>query len=112
MLPPAATPTRRTRWVTKRSGGWQSPRVVAVGEIGLDFYRDLSPRERQVEVLRLQLETAAEVGKPVAVHCREAHQRLLPLLEEWSRRLGGRLSEGRPLGVLHYFSGDTGLAKC
>src|SRR3990172_4894531 len=41
----------------------QHPRVAAVGEIGLDFYRNLSAHEKQVEVLRWQLETAAEVGK-------------------------------------------------
>lgn len=87
----------------------QHPSVVAVGEIGLDFYRDLSPRERQIEVFRRQLETAAKVGKPVAVHCREAHETLFSLVEAWSRRLGGRLPDGRPLGVMHYFSGDAGL---
>ena len=86
------------------------PRVVAVGEIGLDFYRDLSPRERQIEVFQRQLETAAEAGKPVAVHCRDANEALLPIVEAWSRRLGGRLDGGRPLGVMHYFSGDAELA--
>jgi TatD DNase family protein len=84
--------------------------VVVVGEIGLDFYRDLSPREKQVEVLRRQLETAAEVSKPVAVHCRDAQQALLPIIEEWSMRLGGRLADGRALGVMHYFAGDVHLA--
>jgi TatD DNase family protein len=82
-----------------------------VGEIGLDFYRDFSPRDRQVEVFARQLETAAEVAKPVAVHCRDAHETLFPIIEAWSRRLGGRLPDGRPLGVMHYFSGDVGLAQ-
>jgi len=85
--------------------------VVAVGEIGLDFYRNLSPHERQVAVLRRQLAIAARVGKPVAVHAREAHDAMEPLLREWSREMGGRLPDGRPLGVMHYFSGDAALAQ-
>lgn len=87
------------------------PRVVAVGEIGLDFYRNYAPRERQLDVFRRQLEAAARIGKPVAVHCRDAHEEMLPILEDWSRRLGGRLPGGRPLGVLHYFSGDLAEAQ-
>jgi len=87
------------------------PRVVAVGEIGLDFYRDLSPRDRQVAVFERQLDTAAEACKPVAVHCREANETLLPVVEAWSRRLGARLGGGRPLGVMHYFSGDAELGR-
>jgi TatD DNase family protein len=88
-----------------------------VGEIGLDYYRDLSPRDVQRRVLLRQLETAARAGKPVAVHGREAHDDLLPMLEAWSRGMGGALPGGRlstaslrPLGVMHYFSGDTALA--
>lgn len=87
------------------------PRVVAVGEIGLDFYRNLSPRERQVAVFERQLRTAAEIEKPVAVHCRDATETLLPIVEAWSRRLGGRLAGGRPLGVMHHFSGDAELGR-
>jgi TatD DNase family protein len=79
-------------------------RVVAVGEIGLDFYRNLSPRDRQLAVLRRQLQTAARIGKPVAMHARDAHDDMLPLLRTWSREMGGRLPDGRPLGVMHYFS--------
>ncbi len=83
--------------------------VVAVGEIGLDFYRNLSPREAQVRVLHHHLQTAAELSKPVAVHCREAHETLFPIVEEWSKKLGHRLPDTRPLGVMHYFSGDIEL---
>jgi TatD DNase family protein len=87
------------------------PRVALVGEIGLDYYRNLSPRDQQVRVLRRQLLTAQRVGKPVAVHAREAHKEMMPLLEQWSRDTGGRLSDGRPLGVMHYFSGDVRQAR-
>ena len=86
-------------------------RVVAVGDIGLDFYRNLSPREAQLRVLRHHLETAAMLSKPVALHCREAHETFLPIAEEWSKQLGGRLPDGRPLGVMHYFSGDAALGR-
>lgn len=87
------------------------PRVAVVGEIGLDFYRDLSPRERQAAVLRRQLETAGRVGKPVAVHGRAAHDVLLPILAGWSREMGGRLPDGRALGIMHYFSEDAQMAE-
>lgn len=86
-------------------------RVALVGEIGLDFYRDLSPRDDQRRVLRAQLAIAARMGKPVAVHARDAHDEMLPVLTAWSRERGGRLADGRPLGVMHYFSGDAALAR-
>lgn len=86
-------------------------RVALVGEIGLDFYRNLSPRDRQVEVLRRQLETARRAGKPVAVHVREAHEAMLPLLTEHSRAMDGALPDGRPLGVMHYFDAPVDLAR-
>jgi TatD DNase family protein len=89
----------------------RDPRVAMIGEIGLDFYRDLSPRDRQVRVLRRQLETAKRVGKAVAVHAREAHEEMMGLLAEWSREMGGRLPGGRALGVMHYFSGDEEQAR-
>ncbi len=87
------------------------PSVAAVGEIGLDFYRSFSPHDTQLRVLHRQLETAANIAKPVAIHCRAAHDTLFPVLRDWSRRLGGRLADGRPLGVMHYFSGDADLAR-
>jgi TatD DNase family protein len=89
----------------------QHARVVAVGEIGLDFYRNLSGSDRQIEVFTRQLETAAEAGKPVAVHCRDADEAMIPLLEAWSRRMGARLPDGRPLGVMHYFAGNVEMAE-
>ncbi len=85
--------------------------VAVVGEIGLDFYRNFSPHDVQVDVLNKQLETASEVGKPVALHGREAHGDLYPIIENWSRRMGGALPDGRPLGIMHYFDGDLDLAR-
>ena len=88
----------------------EHPQVAVVGEIGLDFYRNLSPHDRQIEVFQHQLDTAASAGKPVAIHCREAADALSPMVERWSGQQGGRLPDGRPLGVMHYFSGDAELA--
>ena len=84
--------------------------VAVLGEIGLDYYRDLSPRDVQRRVLLRQLEAAARASKPVALHGRDAHNDLLPILEAWSRERRGALPDGRRLGVMHYFSGDAALA--
>lgn len=77
-----------------------SPKVVAIGEIGLDFYRDRSPREVQEAVFRRFLRLAATLGKPVIIHDRDAHERVMTILAE----------EGTTSGVLHCFSGDSTMA--
>ena len=81
------------------------PLVVAVGEIGLDFHRNRSPRLAQQAALLLQLEIAAEAGKPVLVHDRDAHEEARAALLAWSGPAGRELR-----GVLHCFSGDAPLA--
>lgn len=90
----------------------QNPRVVAIGEIGLDYYRDRTPRGLQWTVLRAQLDLAAELSLPVLLHNREATADLLALLREWCadlRRQGHPLA-GRP-GIWHAFSGDEQAAQ-
>jgi TatD DNase family protein len=82
------------------------PRVVAVGEIGLDFHRDLSPREAQRVAFERQLAMAAMVGKPVLVHSRDAHDEVRTALLAWEGPGVGALR-----GVLHCFSGDAALAQ-
>jgi TatD DNase family protein len=77
-----------------------SPKVVAIGEIGLDFYRDRSPRSDQERVFRAFLRMANELGKPVIIHDRDAHQQVLQCLRE----------ESCHSGVLHCFSGDVAMA--
>lgn len=80
------------------------PRVVAIGEIGLDFYRNLSPREAQERALEAQLDLAAALDLPVIVHCRQADRETLAILRKWA---GGHSSGGKKLlGVMHCFSGD------
>ena len=89
-----------------------SPRVVAVGEIGLDYYRDLSPRDVQRRAFEAQLELAAEHGLPVIVHDRSAHDDVLAILSNWCSTLDARHSTfDIRVGVLHSFSGDVAMAE-
>jgi len=88
----------------------QQPRVVAVGEIGLDFYRDRSPRDVQRRAFRAQLAWAGKMGKPVVIHDREAHDEIMGILTNWAQGLQGSSLTGR-LGVLHTFSGDLAMAE-
>jgi len=74
-----------------------NPAVVAVGECGLDYFRDFSPRDAQRTAFEAQLELAASVGKPVFLHQRDAHHDFVTLLEPWRPRLAG--------GVAHCFTG-------
>jgi len=74
------------------------PLVAAVGECGLDYFRDFSPRNAQRRAFEAQLELAATTGKPVFLHQRDAHEDFVRVIE----RFGGRLSRA----VAHCFTGD------
>lgn len=76
--------------------------IVAVGEIGLDYYYDNSPRETQQEVFRKQLSLAEEFGLPVEVHTRDAEEDTVEILSEFKDRVKG---------VIHCFSGSSWLAQ-
>jgi TatD DNase family protein len=78
------------------------PRVVAVGEAGLDYYRDRAPRARQQELFARHIALARAVGKPLVVHSRDAADDTFALLE---RERAGEIG-----GVLHCFSGSRGDA--
>jgi len=78
-------------------------RIVAIGEIGLDFHYDHSPREVQREVFRRQVRLAREVGLPVIIHTREADEETATLLEEEGA--------GETGGVIHCFTGGAELAR-
>jgi len=80
------------------------PKVVAIGEIGLDFYRDYSPREKQIQTVRLQLDLATQLGLPVIIHCRQAEREVLKLLYDWV--FLNRNSQKQRLGVIHCFNSD------
>lgn len=84
---------------------------VAVGEIGLDFYRNLSPTEAQVEALEWQLALAREHDLPVVIHSREADEECFAILERWARRVGRYLGAEREIGMMHCYAGDVDLAR-
>lgn len=106
--------------LSQRERGWGEGKLVAIGEIGLDYYWQAAPREIQREALRAQLKLAAQTGLPVILHLREkddalqgeAAADLLELLREWSAALQ---RENNPLaqrpGVLHSFSGSLETAQ-
>jgi TatD DNase family protein len=80
----------------------QTPKVVAIGEIGLDYYRDLSPRQRQKEAFEQQIRLAKELQLPIIVHDREAHYDVLEVLRKFGKDVKG---------ILHCFSGDLSMAE-
>ncbi|MCB9172613.1 MAG: TatD family hydrolase [Ardenticatenales bacterium] len=87
--------------------GWAShPKVVAIGEIGLDYYWDRVPPERQQRAFEAQLALAAELALPVVIHDREAHGPVLATLRDWAATLPDEAQRG----VLHCFSGDSAMA--
>ena len=75
-------------------------KCVAVGEIGLDYHYDFSPRDKQKQVFEQQIVLAKELDLPVIVHDREAHEDTLELLKRY-----------KPKGVVHCFSGSVEMAK-
>jgi TatD DNase family protein len=78
----------------------RQPRVVAVGECGLDYYRNLAPPAAQRTAFIAQLELAVGVAKPVFLHQRDAHADFTAILRDFDGRLHG--------GVAHCFTGDRG----
>ena len=78
------------------------PKVVAIGEIGLDYHYDLSPRPVQKEVFLRQLDLARKTGKPFIIHEREAHADMLDIIRHAARGLNG---------VFHCFSGSVETAR-
>ncbi|GIV98372.1 MAG: hydrolase TatD [Herpetosiphonaceae bacterium] len=78
------------------------PKVVALGEIGLDYYHDRSPRPLQQELFRIQLRLAHELQLPVVIHSREAQEDTVRILREEAQGLRG---------VMHAFSGDWAYAE-
>lgn len=79
-----------------------NPKAVAIGEIGLDYYRNLSPRETQKKAFEAQLLLAEELGLPVVIHDREAHADTREMLSKF---------KGKINGVMHCFSGSREMAE-
>lgn len=82
----------------------KNKKVLAVGEIGLDYHYDNSPRDVQRTVFRRQLELAIELKKPVVIHTREAEEDTDLILSEFAPKMG-------PKGVVHSFTSSAQLAK-
>jgi len=96
-----ATTLQELKWLAR------SPRVVAWGEIGLDYYRDLSPRDEQRRAFQLQIAAAQAQGLPVVVHSRDAAADTWAILSE---AVGAGAVLPSP-GIMHCFSYDDGWAK-
>lgn len=81
----------------------QQKHVVAIGECGLDFNRDFSPRNAQEECFKAQLELARETGKPLFLHERDAHQRFVAIMKDYQDLI--------PQSVVHCFTGNEAEVK-
>lgn len=79
------------------------PKVVAIGEIGLDYYYDFSPKEKQIDAFRAQLNLACEMKLPVIIHNREADEDTLSVVQEFSSK--------NLRAQFHCFAGNIALAK-
>jgi TatD DNase family protein len=101
----AVHPTRTTKFTDSAKHALKElarqPMVVAIGETGLDYYWDYSPPDVQQAAFRWHIELAKQVGKPLMIHDRDAHDDVLSILDE----------EGAPESVVfHCFSGDVDMA--
>lgn len=79
-------------------------KVVAVGEMGLDYYYDYSPRDVQARVFKEQIELADSLNMPIVIHLRDAYQDMLEILKDMKKRLNNGL-------VLHCYSGSADMAE-
>ncbi|WP_100400532.1 TatD family hydrolase [Bacillus sp. FJAT-44742] len=88
------------KWLEELS---EHPKVVALGEMGLDYYWDKSPKEVQKEVFRKQIRLAKKVNLPIIIHDRDAHQDIVDILkEEKAEEVGG---------IMHCFGGSLEIAR-
>lgn len=89
------------------------PKVVAVGEIGLDFFRNLSPKEKQISAFKLQLELAEKYKKPLIIHCRDAYIDLLEILKSYQLKTDEPRAHKTSIfqGVVHCFLGSWPVAE-
>lgn len=79
----------------------------AVGEIGLDYHYDHSPRDTQIRVFEAQAELALELNQPIVIHSRDAEEDLLPRLSAYAKRV----KKGSPVGAIHCFTGTEKFGR-
>lgn len=85
----------------------KSDKVLAIGECGLDYFRiDKSTKEKQIESFEKQIEFAIKYNKPLMIHCRDAYDDLLDILNSKKKEYGDKL-----VGNIHFFAGDVNVAK-
>ena len=89
-------------WPTFRELALET-KPVAIGECGLDYFRNRSPKEQQAEAFARQIELARELGIPLVIHDRDAHRQMLDMLKGYHAEQVG--------GVVHCFSGDWQVAR-
>ena len=94
----------KENWLEEIRIAAQDQKCLAIGEIGLDFYREHCPHEIQIPVFKKQLELAEVLNLPVIIHCRQAFEILWPILSEWHDR------NPKNVGVLHAFDETTDAA--
>ncbi len=87
-----------------------SASVVAIGEIGLDLFRNLSPREEQDRAFQQQLDLARSLRLPVVIHSRDADEESFAVLANYARAAQSDWPGDRPLGIMHCYAGDLALA--
>ena len=87
-------------WLQRIEAFAKRKKVVAIGEIGLDYHYDFSPREKQMEAFAAQLALANDLGLPVIIHDREAHADTLELVQRY-----------RPKGIIHCYSGSAEMVR-
>ena len=85
----------------------KNSRVVAIGEIGLDYYRKRTPLDKQLQALKWQLNLARILKLPVIIHSREASSDMLAILKDWCSSPGHRERSG----VIHCFNSDKEIAR-
>jgi TatD DNase family protein len=83
------------------------PKMIALGEIGLDFFKNYSPPDQQKEHLRKQIELSRELKKPIIIHCRDANEEIISILSDYFPKGASAHS-----GIFHCFSGNQKLADC
>lgn len=88
------------KWLEELSS---HPKVVALGEMGLDYHWDKSPKEVQKEVFRQQIQLAKKVNLPIIIHDRDAHEDIVEILKEEKAEETG--------GIMHCFGGDLAIAQ-
>jgi len=106
-LHPNSVAQAPSHWKQALRGLASHPRVVAIGETGLDYYRDFTPPDAQLAALRWHLDLAAERNLPVVIHNREANADTTAELLTWAESR----TPSSPPGVLHSFAGDREMMR-